>query len=90
MLLCRVDGNVVSTIHHPTLKGWRQLICQPLDEVGKAVGDPILAIDDLGAGLHQQVIVSADGKGVGERVGTKRTPLRYMIVCLAEGTEGLT
>ena len=87
MQLCRVDGSAVSTIHHPTLRGWRQLICQPLNADGQASGDPILAMDDLGAGLHQQVLVTADGKAIGERVGTRHTPLRYMVVAIADPQE---
>ena len=31
MLLCRVEGNVVATRKHPSLEGWRLVICQPIN-----------------------------------------------------------
>lgn len=84
MILARVEGNAVSTIHHPTLTGWRQLLCQPLTDAGEPDGNPILAIDDLGAGLHQRVLVSSDGKALSEKVGTRRTPLRYAVIAIID------
>lgn len=80
MLLCRVDGNIVTTACHESIHCWRQAICQPLDEAGEPSGNPIVAIDPFGAGMHQQVIVSSDGRGVRERLGDPHTPLRYMII----------
>ncbi|MBL4576449.1 MAG: ethanolamine utilization protein EutN, partial [Opitutaceae bacterium] len=38
MQLARIDGNIVSTISHPSLQGWRTVICQPLDSDGKDDG----------------------------------------------------
>lgn len=84
MILARVEGNAVSTIYHPTLKGWRQLLCQPLTAEGEADGNPILAIDDLGAGLHQRVLISSDGKALSQKVGTRFTPLRYMVIAILD------
>lgn len=79
MILCRVEGSATSTVRHPSLKGWRLLICQPLDESGANSGHPILCLDALGAGMHQVVLVTSDGKSVAEKVGTPRTPARYMV-----------
>ena len=45
MLLARVDGSVVSTVCHPSMNGWRVLICQPINEEGEETDGPILAID---------------------------------------------
>lgn len=79
MLIARVEGSAISTIHHPSLKGWRQLICQPLDDAGNDLGSPILVCDNLGAGMHQQVVVTADGKSIRQKI-TNDTPLRYMTI----------
>lgn len=87
MLLARVEGNAVSTIQHPTLKGWRQLLCQPVDDDGVPEGNPILAIDDLGAGMHQLVLVTSDGRSIREKVGSDHTPLRYGVIALVDETE---
>ena len=45
MILARVDGVIVTTICHPSMVGCRTIICQPLDEQGRAEGAPVLAID---------------------------------------------
>lgn len=80
MLLCRVEGTAVSTIHHPSLRGWRQLVCQPLNDAGESAGDPVLVADALGAAIHQTIIVTSDGKTVRERVGDNHSPMRYLSI----------
>ena len=61
MQYARIDGTIVSAACHPSMEGWRTVICQPLDAEGREEGTPILAIDPLGAALHQCVILSTDG-----------------------------
>ena len=84
MLLCRVDGNVVSTVHHPSLDGWRQVICQPVDETGKENDLPVVAVDPLGAGQHQRVIVSSDGLHTRTLVKDDKSPLRFTIISIID------
>lgn len=84
MNLCRVDGSVISTVCHKSLHGWRVLICQPLDGSGNDDGEPILAIDPHGAGRHQHVIVSSDGMATRECVKDSKSPLRYMVIGIAD------
>lgn len=84
MLLCRVDGSAVSTIHHPSLDGWRLLLCQPLMDDGSERGDPVLALDCQGAGMHQRVLLTTDGKGIRERVGVDRCPARFMTLAILD------
>lgn len=87
MLMCRVEGNATSTMRHSSLKGWRLLVCQPLTDANEPDGLPILSLDDLGAGLHDRVIVSSDGKSVRERLGDPRTPARYMTIAILDTGE---
>jgi ethanolamine utilization protein EutN len=84
MLMCRVEGSAVSTIRHPSLKGWRLLICQPVDEGGEAEGLPIICLDNLGAGIGQQVIATSDGKSVREKLGDVSSPARYMLIAILD------
>jgi ethanolamine utilization protein EutN len=80
MLLGVVEGNAISTIKHPSMHGWKLLIVQPLDVAGKAEGDPILAIDRLGAGIGTRVVISNDGKGAREMVGSDNSPVRWAVI----------
>jgi ethanolamine utilization protein EutN len=80
MVIGRVVGQGVSTIKHPSLQGWRLLLVQPLGSGGTEDGEPILAIDMLGAGNAHRVILSNDGAGARELVGAKNSPVRWMVL----------
>ncbi len=80
MLYGIVEGNAISTIKHPSMQGWKLLIVQPLDLAGKPEGDPILAIDRLGAGLGTRVVISNDGRGAREMVGSDNSPVRWAVI----------
>ena len=84
MQLARVEGSMIATRKHPSLIGWRLLICQPLDADGKAEGTPIIAIDPHGAGMHQKVIVSSDGSAARQAVGDNLSPVRQIIVAIID------
>lgn len=72
MNLARVEGNVVATRKHPSLNGWRLVICQPIGPEGTVEGQPQVAIDPLGAGLHQRVVISSDGAAARKAVGDEK------------------
>src|SRR6266498_2246851 len=78
MLLARVEGNVVATRKHPSLAGWRLLVCQPISAAGDPEGAPQVAIDAHGAGLHQRVILSSDGSAARQAVRDPKSPARWM------------
>ncbi len=84
MLLARVEGNVVATRKHPSLEGWRLVICQPINGSGAPEGAPQVAIDAHGAGLHQRVILSSDGSAARKAVGDEQSPARWMIIGLVD------
>ena len=84
MLLARIDGTIVATACHPSMAGHRTVICQPLDAQGREEGTLVLAVDPLGAGLHQHVILSTDGSATRELVGDPKTPLRNLIIGLVD------
>ena len=80
MLLARVEGNVVATRKHPSLEGWRLLICQPINDAGDPEGAPQVAIDPHGAGMHQRVVISSDGAAARNAVGDQKSPARWMVI----------
>jgi ethanolamine utilization protein EutN len=80
MFLARVEGNVVATRKHPSLEGWRLLLCQPISGAGEPEGVPQVAIDAHGAGMHQRVIISSDGMAARKAVGHETSPVRWMII----------
>lgn len=87
MLLARIDGSATATIRHPSAKGWRLAICQPIDGEGNEISTPIIALDELGAGLHQRVIISSDGDTLRKWVKDPNSPLRNMITHIVDEVE---
>jgi ethanolamine utilization protein EutN len=87
MLLARVEGNVVATRKHPSLEGWRLIICQPINGKGEPEGVPQIAIDPYGAGMHQRVIISSDGIAARKTVGDDKSPARWMITAIVDEKE---
>jgi microcompartment protein CcmK/EutM len=87
MLLARVEGNVVATRKHPSLNGWRLVICQPISSAGEPEGAPQVAIDPHGAGLHQRVVISSDGAATRRTVGDDKSPARWMITAIVDEME---
>ena len=79
MISCLVVGHAVSSHCHPSLKGRKMLLCQPLDAADAPSGAPIVAIDCFGAGLHSKVFVSTDGIGARHLVNDRSSPIRNFI-----------
>jgi len=90
MLLARVEGNVVATRKHPSLTGWRLVICQPINGAGDPEGVPQIAIDAHGAGMHQRVVISSDGMAARKLVGDDKSPARWMITAVVDEKEPAT
>jgi ethanolamine utilization protein EutN len=55
MFLAKVIGTVVCTVKYPTLDGQKLLLVQPVNRHGVARGKPLVAIDAVGAGVHETV-----------------------------------
>jgi ethanolamine utilization protein EutN len=85
MLKGRVIGNATATVRHPSMRGWKLLLVQPLAPDGRSpVGDPFLAVDSLGAGTGEVVIVSSDGKGTREMLGAENSPVRWLCLGIVD------
>jgi ethanolamine utilization protein EutN len=87
MFLARVEGNLTATRKHPSLAGWRLIICQPISKHGVPEGVPQVAIDPHGAGMHERVIISSDGMAARKAVGDERSPVRWMITAIVDDKE---
>ncbi len=84
MLLARVEGNLTATRKHPSLTGWRLVICQPIGSSGRPEGVPQVAIDAHGAGMHQRVVISSDGLAARKAVGDDKSPGRWTVVGIVD------
>jgi ethanolamine utilization protein EutN len=87
MQLAQVIGRATSTVKHSSLDGWRMLLVQPLGMGNAADGEPLLAIDSLGASRGDRVMITSDGASVRELMGTDNTPVRWAVLGIREETE---
>ena len=76
-----VVGTATSTVKHPSMHGWKLLVVQFYGVDGRTPdGDPVLAVDSLGAGSGQRVILSSDGKAARSLLASETTPVRWSVV----------
>jgi ethanolamine utilization protein EutN len=80
-----VIGSATATVKHPSLQGWKLLVVQPYGPDGHTPdGDPILAVDALGAGAGEIVIVANDRLLTQQLLGSQTTPVRYSVIGIVD------
>ena len=84
MQIARVIGTVVSTQKHRKFEGAKLLLVQPLNLDDTPRGVALLAIDGVGAGVHEKVLVVLEGRAAGEALGTKGAPVDAAIVGIVD------
>ena len=85
MFIGRVMGTATATVKHPSMEGWRLLLVMALQADGQtAEGDPILAVDSLGAARGATVMITSDGIGARELLGSDTTPVRWSVLGIVD------
>jgi ethanolamine utilization protein EutN len=85
MQIAIILGNATSTVKHKTLTGQKLLIAQALMADGRTPdADPLIAIDTVGTGIGQRVMISSDGKYTREFVGSDNSPVRWAVIGICD------
>lgn len=79
MIVAKVMGIAVATLKHDTLKTTKLLLVQAADASGNPGGDLFLAVDMVGAGDGELVIVS-QGSSARSVTGQSASPIDAAIV----------
>jgi microcompartment protein CcmK/EutM len=87
MQIARVVGTVVSTQKHKKFEGAKLLLVQPLHMDETPRGTTLLAIDGVGAGVHEKVLVVLEGRAAGEALGRKGAPVDAAVVGIIDHVE---
>ncbi len=87
MQIARVVGTVVSTQKHRKFDGAKLLLVQPLNPDDSPRGTALLAIDGVGAGVHEKVLVVLEGRAAGEALGRKAAPVDAAIVGIIDSVD---
>ena len=80
MLIGRVVGPLVASQKHRKFEGATLLLVQPLDERDGPRGPILLAVDTVGAGTGELVLLVLDGKAAGDAMQKKAAPVDAAIV----------
>ncbi len=87
MILARVAGSVVSTIKSPELEGRRLLLVQPIDLDGTDLGKDMVAVDTVGAGPGDRVLMFKEGGSARLLLKNPQVPLQLVIVAVVDSLE---
>ncbi len=85
MRTATIHGQIISTVKHPSLEGWRLLIAVP----ESPDVPPQIVIDNLGAGINQKVLISSDGKESRKMVGDELSPARWNVMGIIDPERSL-
>ena len=87
MILGRIIGSVVSTIHHPIVEGRKLLVAERLDAAGGPTGSYVIAFDAIGAGQDETVLILDEGNGARQILDDDAAPVRSIVVGIVDGIE---
>lgn len=87
MQIARVVGTVVSTHKHRAFEGAKLLLVQPVTLDDQPKGPALLAVDSVGAGVHEKVLVVIEGRAAGEALGQKAAPVDAAIIGIIDAVD---
>src|SRR6266853_2623558 len=80
VLIGRIIGDVVATQKAPSHEGRKILVVQPLNLDGTDRGDPVLALDAVGAGIGERVLITTEGFSAMTAVGRPNSPIDAAVI----------
>lgn len=87
MKIGRVAGTVVATICSPVFENRTLLFVDLLDLDGKETGKDLIAVDAVGAGAGETVLVLDEGNGARQVLKAPNAPVRAVVVGIVDHIE---
>ena len=84
MKLAKVVGTITSTIHDPSVAGRKLLLCDYLDLAGKATEGYVVAVDTVGAGVGEVVLILDEGNSARQVLDDRRAPIRAVVAAIVD------
>ena len=84
MILCRVIGNSVASVHHPAYDGRKVMIVETLGIDSKPTGSTFLAVDSVQAGVGDTVLAAREGNTARQILQDPDGPLHAVIVGIVD------
>jgi microcompartment protein CcmK/EutM len=86
MLLGRVAGTLVSTRKDPSIEGIKLLLVRTLDTDGVETGQSVVAMDAVGAGVDE-VVLLAQGSSARQTEVTRDKPCDAVVMAIVDTWE---
>ena len=87
MTIGRVVGTVVSTQKHEKFTGAKLLLVQPLNLDDTPRGVAVLAVDAVGAGVHERVLLVQEGRAAQEALGRRLAPVDAAVIGIIDAVD---
>ncbi len=87
MLIGRVIGDLVATAKHPSHVGCSALIVQPLELDGSNRGNAVIALDAIGVGIGECVLLTMEGYSAMTSVGRPNSPIDMAVIGVIDRVE---
>lgn len=87
MRIARVVGNVVATLKHEAYDGRTLLMVEPVDPYGKPAGPAQVAVDYVGAGVNEYVILGGAPGQAKDVFDIEVAPIREMVMGIIDEVE---
>ena len=87
MILGKVRGEVVATIKHQAYANRRMMLLDRIDPKGQPTGAYLIAIDTVGAGPGQTVLVIDEGNSARQIIDHPTAPIRSVIIGIVDQVE---
>lgn len=89
MKIARVVGTVTSTINAPVFDGRTLLLCDLVEPDGRPAGGYLIAVDTIGAGVGQTVLILDEGGSARQILGAPaNAPVRTLVVGIVDAANG--
>jgi ethanolamine utilization protein EutN len=87
VFLARVVGDVVATHRHSELGGRKLLLVRRLTMLGQETGTELVALDVIGVGIGERVLVVQEGGAARSLSSSAKIPAQAVVVGVADIVE---
>ncbi len=87
MIIGKVCGTVYSTINHAFYNGRKLLVIDKIAPSGMKANGYIIAVDSVGAGVGEIVLIIDEGNSARQITGDTKAPIRSIVVGIIDEIE---
>lgn len=84
MILGRVSAAIFSTVNHDFYNGKKLLVVDKLDPEKRRTGEYLIAVDSVGAGPGEIVLIIDEGNSARQVVKDNSAPVRSIIIGIVD------